>query len=185
MTLDDRMVTVIHMKGSSNVDWETHEKRRKHLEKMTTPELRAELETETRKHLLRELDNLPDVIHRIVTENAEAIILAHLGVKRSTWDGWEADHCNGRRTELANSMGAEAVKTIRAALPQFISQLAESSPLNKGIHKAARAEYKEQFSRILRDEINRVAQERAAEMARIAVEDAASPKAIHMKGSDE
>lgn len=124
-------------------------------------ELRAAYDAALREEIERKLPRMADTVDAIIEEGAREIIFAALGiVKRYT--EWEVDHCNGRKTAIANELGERARAHIKEHFPAVLAEFAKPP---RNIAAAVRKEFAEQYEYHLTRAIREIAERKATEHA--------------------
>lgn len=126
--------------------------------KKTIQEFTKEYDEALRDELQRGLKKLPELVTDMVNKGAEEIILNSIGMTHR-WHGehWEVDHCNGRRTELANEIG----KLARAQVETLIQSMSDKFVPSKSMKDALMKEYVDHYLHEARNEIRNAAHARA------------------------
>lgn len=138
---------------------------RRRLEKMTTQELREELDRQLKKKLIKEIEKLDDYVSTLVEQHAVEILRSAVGI-RSDWEGrWEVDHTNGRRSAVADELGNHAMTLVRLAIPEFVEKFVGDHKFSAKFKRAARREFKEQVSRKMYEEMREWAEKESASYA--------------------
>jgi len=127
--------------------------------------LRAEYEAELRAMINQRLGNLESIVDNVIEKAAFEIVANAIGVKRDRWDDvWEVDHCNGRRSAVAEELGKRAMEQVRETIPTFVGQFTKK----RGMKIALQREFDEQYERRLMNAVR----EAAVEMANYDAEEA-------------
>lgn len=139
------------------------EKAIKRLERMSVEELRDELDKRLREALIEKIQTLDEVIENTIQHAATNIICNALGVTSDHWhDGrWEVDHCNGRKSAIAEELGALALKQIQTAIPDFITGIVGQDIKMPQFRTALRKEYREQLAGRAYEKMREFAKEQA------------------------
>ena len=123
--------------------------------------LKAEYDKKLRSEIESRLQNLRGLVDSTIAASANEIIANAIGIQKHSWrDQWEVDHCNGRRTSIANELGAEAMRQVKAAVPGFAAEWVKKP--NKKMQEAMRREFEDAYERKFLE----VVEEAAEEMAR-------------------
>lgn len=139
------------------------------LDKATVEQLATEYERQLRAAFKEALEKVPQETHALLQKAKYEIINNALGFRTDSWNGrWEVDHCNGRQTAVANELGAVVMREIKAALPEFVEQVASQPP--KKMLDALKQEYLDVYGREMRTAIRALAAEDAKRDAAKAVE---------------
>lgn len=127
-------------------------------------ELRVAYDAALREEIEHKLPRLADTVDAIIEEGAREIIFAALGITKR-YGEWEVDHCNGRKTAIANELGERARAHIKENFPAVLAEFAKPP---KNIVTAVRKEFAEQYeyhlTRVIRDLAQRAATEHAEEL---------------------
>lgn len=127
-------------------------------------ELREAYDKKLREEIERGLPRVADRVDAMIDEGAREIIFAALGITKR-YDEWEVDHCNGRKTAIANELGERARARIKEHFPAVLAEFAKPP---KNIAAAIRKEFVEQYeshlTRVVRDLAERTAMEHAEEL---------------------
>lgn len=130
-------------------------------------ELKAEISKEIAKW---RAENPPEEIasrvRRIMESQTDSLVAKMLGFSPgwgSTAGGWEVDHCNGRAGESA--VGDQIREHCKTQVGEWIASVIGDFKPPKGMEKAIRQEYKEQFLRRARERARELAYEHANKMA--------------------
>lgn len=115
-------------------------------------QLQKDLEEKTAVSLQATIDTLDEKIDKIIDQRIEDIVGASLGFE-FRWGKAEIDHCNGRKTAIANQIGARVLEKINAHFENWIEKAIGKKALPKGWDASIRAEYDEQLKRALRDKM--------------------------------
>jgi hypothetical protein len=115
-------------------------------------QLQKELDDKTAAALQAAIDTLDERIDKIVNQRIEDIVGASLGFE-FRWGRAEIDHCNGRKTAIANQIGELALKKINAHFDNWIEKAVGKKALPKGWDGGIRKEYDERMQRSLKDKM--------------------------------
>ena len=133
-----------------------------HMKKQqTVAELRALYDDTMRLELSNRLARIEGIITEAVDKAAFEIIANALGMTRERWHGdrWQVDHCNGRRTAVAEELGKVAMAHVMKAFPQFIEGVSKKFP--RSMKAAMEKEYLEQYTYAMRRCVKDAAEENA------------------------
>lgn len=127
-------------------------------------ELREAYDAKLREEIEKGLPRVADRVDAMIDEGAREIIFAALGITKR-WNEWEVDHCNGRKTAIANELGERAREHIKEHFPAVLAEFAKPP---KNILAIVRKEFMEQYeyhlTRVVRDLAERAATEHASEL---------------------
>jgi hypothetical protein len=135
---------------------------------MPLEDLAVEYQKQLRAALMTAIEQLPKVTQDLLEEGKVQVLANALGVKRDWGGRWEVDHCNGRRSALANELGETVMVDIKKAIPDFVTKFAAKLP--KGLQKELEQEYVHAYAREMRTAIRQLALEDARRDAAKAVE---------------
>lgn len=125
----------------------------------TIPELREQLDGLIKQKLQAAIDNIDHIAEQYMQRRIDQIIALTLGLS-DRWGNLEMDHCNGRKTALANEIGERVLAAFNQSIPDWMDKNLKGE-LPKGWMKTIRAEYKEQFEYALRERTRDVARQQA------------------------
>jgi hypothetical protein len=115
-------------------------------------ELRERYEQELRNAILQRMDSIATLVDQSIQMAADEIIANAIGIKRDRWDRcWEIDRCNGRRSAIAEEIGAVALAQVKAAIPDFVQKFVVKAEITKAIKIEYRAEYDRYMRRAIAD----------------------------------
>jgi DNA-binding TFAR19-related protein (PDSD5 family) len=127
-------------------------------------EMREAYDAKLREEIEKGLPRVKDRVDAMIDEGAREIIFAALGITKR-WNEWEVDHCNGRKSAIANELGEQARKRIKEHFPAVLAEFAKPP---KNIVATIRKEFAEQYEyqliRLVRAQAESVAAEHAEEL---------------------
>lgn len=123
--------------------------------------LKAQFDAKLRAEIEHGLATLRPLVESTIARASNEIIANAIGVQQDRWhnDIWEVDHCNGRRTTIANELGAEAMKRVKEAVPGFIAEWVKTP--NKKLKAAMQREFEDTYERALLKAVEEAAEELA------------------------
>ena len=119
-------------------------------------DLKKEYDSALRTSIEKQIKDLDDIVAEAIEKSASEIILNAIGMTQH-WGQWEVDHCNGRLSTLANSLGEKARKQAE----EMASSVANSFKADPSIIKALKKEFSEQYYSSARNSVKELAHERA------------------------
>lgn len=126
--------------------------------------LRKEIDNVTLEQLKKIRAGLEHRVASAVDKRIDNILAAALGFSDS-WGRLEVDHCNGRKTAIADEIGRFAMDRVKASVDSWIATVADEGKLPKGWKQAMKKEYEERLSYKLSEAVRRHADEFAASQA--------------------
>lgn len=135
------------------------QEKRRDLSKVSVDELREELDLAIKQKLQAAIENMDGITEKYVSRHVDQIIALTFGLS-DRWGHLEIDHCNGRKTELANEVGRMAFAHFNKLIPGWIEKNIKQG-VPKGWVKAMRDEYKGEYSRAINNRARDLARERA------------------------
>lgn len=137
---------------------------------MSLGELKKELEARARAALLEEIEKINITVVTLVQQNARDIIANALGFS-STWGRWEVDHCNDRKSAIANALGQAALSQIQLALPDFIAEMKTDITKEDFMKSAGRRDYADQYRRRLAEHMHKWVEEESLRESKVIIEE--------------
>jgi hypothetical protein len=120
----------------------------------TSAQLKAELEARAAEQLEKSLEGVEYRVDEMVARRLNGIVLAALGMEERFGEV-SVDHCNGRKTAIANRIGALAMERIGASFDKWLAQACLAGKMPKGWRAAVRKEYEDAIEWQLRDRMKR------------------------------
>lgn len=145
---------------------------RARLQKLTVPELQAELDRVSKEELIKQIQAAPETIHNVVLSGISALVCSSMGFRQDSYHRFEVDHTNGHKFDVAAQIGQYAMEAVQLCLPDFIAKLmANEENVRDKLNDAMFKEYENKVNDELRhklwDFVNKEAERRAALMAKM------------------
>lgn len=145
---------------------------RARLQKLTVPELQAELDRVSREELIKQIQAAPETINNVVLSGISALVCSSMGFRQDSYNKFEVDHTNGNKFQLATQIGQYAMEAVQLCLPDFLAKLmANEENVREKLNDAMFKEYENKVNDKLRqklwDFVNKEAERRALLMARM------------------
>jgi hypothetical protein len=108
-------------------------------------------------------------MEKIISSSAAIIAQEAIGFSNRRWGEWEVDHCNGRKTALANELGKYAFELVKQEIEKQKDKIYPETFTRKQI-LGLREEMQEQVHRIASHHLSDLAEVKAKEIIKAVVE---------------
>jgi len=131
--------------------------------------IKEEMEEAIGKALREVLKEIPNQVKR----GMSGTVARALGFE-NRWGGWEVDHCNGRMSVVSELISSAAQTKVREAVMEASKEFTISKTLKKAIMSDMKNVFNRAFRNTLGEEIEKLARQKAQEMAKQLMSDMAN-----------